>query len=190
MSESRANRHWHFVSGLARWPGSHNHNIVEEGRSKKRRREPPSVISQRAAVTALSGQAEAEIMSNPEKKRLIDGEWAWAGRDRRQLPSQIRPPGRDRVTRQIQYLPRSQFKYSFQTPLTAYLIPPIHPWVPCVPSGGVSVARSGQGVFRGERGERLLGWEKITLVNVFIADHHSEAEILLKIHLSLNHSQT
>ena len=48
--------------------------MVEEGRSKKRRREPPSVISQRAAVTALSGQAEAEIMSNPEKKRLIDGE--------------------------------------------------------------------------------------------------------------------
>ena len=53
-------------------PGSHN--TVEEGRGKKRRREPPSVISQRAAVTALSGQAEAEIMSNPEKKRLIDGQ--------------------------------------------------------------------------------------------------------------------
>ena len=56
-------------------------------------------------------------LSNPGKKRLRLMRDESQRRDRLQLPTQIRPLGSDRVTGQIQYLPRSKYKYSFQTQL-------------------------------------------------------------------------
>ena len=149
--------------------------MEKEERSKKRRREPPSVISQRAAVTALSelsGEKEADW-------------WEMRHRGETVYSCQVRSGPWGVIVWPDKFNIYHGAKYSFQTQLWAYLIPPIHPRVPCYPSGCQCRARECS-----EREERLLGWEKITLVNVFIADHHSEAEILLNIHLSLNHSQT
>ena len=67
-------------------------------------------------------------------------------RDSLQLPSQIRPLGCDRVTGQIQYLPRSKI---FISDTTLSIFNSANPSPGSVLSQWLSV--QGQGVFRGSR---------------------------------------